>query len=160
MLGDQTIHKQSSSRTYSRQGSTSKSDDEVGRKLATVDELKTMPENKAILLMSGNMAPFYSDTYMLKEHPLYNLLFEPWVERDADHDSEEWKNNHANIYNHVDYLQKNEKITDVIIWCKKLGLPIPQNVATLEVDDDDLSNAFTTELDNLDIQDNSNLETE
>ena len=160
LLGDQTIHKQSSSRTYSRQGSTSKSDDEVGRKLATVDELKTMPENKAILLMSGNMAPFYSDTYILKEHPLYNLLFEPWVERDADHDSEEWKNNHANIYNHVDYLQKNEKITDVIIWCKKLGLPIPQNVATSEVDDDDLSNAFTTELDNLDIQDNSNLETE
>ena len=60
----------------------------------------------------------------------------------------------------IHYLQKNEKITDVIIWCKKLGLPIPQNVATSEVDDDDLSNAFTTELDNLDIQDNSNLETE
>lgn len=153
LLGEQTIHKQSSSRTYSKQGSTSKSDDEVGRKLATVDELKTMPENKAILLMSGNMSPFYSDTYVLKEHPLYNKLFEPWVERDADKKSDEWKENHANIYNHIDYLQKDSKKADIIMWCRKMGIPIPQNINvannTANIDEN-FDNVFSTELDVID----------
>lgn len=121
LLGDQTIHKTSHGRSYGRSGSSSNNDDEVGRKLATIDELKTMPENKAILLMSGDMPPFYSDTFVLKEHPLYKDVFEPWVENGADRSTVEWKTNHKNLYNHIDYIEKDENIVKFNNLCNKNG---------------------------------------
>lgn len=102
ILGKQTLYKKSSGRTYSRQDSTSWNWDVVGRELATIDEISRMEKGKGILSIAG-MQPFYSDLYDLSQHPRYDELFEPWIEKKGEKDlqfreTKEWIENHAKLY--------------------------------------------------------------
>ena len=85
MLGKQTLHKKSTSRTFSRQGSSSTSWDVYGRELATIDELAQMQGGYGILLMSKTY-PFYSKLYNLEKDPQHALMWEPWIEIKGDED--------------------------------------------------------------------------
>jgi len=45
----------------------------LGRELMTPEEIRTMPRNWCLLMISG-VAPFYSRKYNLKDHPNYHLV--------------------------------------------------------------------------------------
>lgn len=55
------------------QGSYTKSYQALGRELMTPEEIRTMPRNWCLLMISG-VAPFYSRKYNLKDHPNYHLV--------------------------------------------------------------------------------------
>ena len=81
MLGKQTYD--SKSVTEGKNGSSNVS--QVGRELATIDELRQMPKGKCILLASG-LPPFYSDVFNLEKHPDYHDLYEPWKKGNPEND--------------------------------------------------------------------------
>ena len=99
MLGSKTWYKKSTSRTFSKNGSNSKSYDIVGRKLAFKDEIGRMPKGKCIAKISNTEHNvFYSDIYDLKKHPRYKTLFEPRDPKTVN-----------NLYDHRKYLEANHK---------------------------------------------------
>lgn len=99
MLGSKTWYKKSTSRTFSKNGSNSKSYDIVGRKLAFKDEIGRMPKGKCIAKISNTEHNvFYSDIYDLKKHPRYKTLFEPRDPKTIN-----------NLYDHRKYLEANHK---------------------------------------------------
>lgn len=99
MLGSKTWYKKSTSRTFSKNGSNSKSYDIVGRKLAFKDEIGRMPKGKCIAKISNTEHNvFYSDIYDLKKHPRYKALFEPRDPKTIN-----------NLYDHRKYLEANHK---------------------------------------------------
>ena len=57
------------------QGSYTKSYQALGRELMTPEEIRTMPRNWCLLMISG-VVPFYSHKYDLKQHPNYHLVEE------------------------------------------------------------------------------------
>lgn len=125
LLGKQTLYKKSTSRTYSRQGSSGYSWDAYGRELATSDEIAKLPSGYGILHMAGGANPFYSQLYDLKKHPRYDELFEPWIEMKGESDpafkkTSEWKENHAKLYDHVKQRgkvttqQRQQKLMDIL----------------------------------------------
>ena len=71
LLGKGTYDKRTSSRTYGKSGSSSKSWDSLGRELLTPDEIRTMEKHKCLLFVSGRK-PFYSDKFVYESHPRYN----------------------------------------------------------------------------------------
>ena len=70
-----------------------------------MDELSQLPKGYGILLMSGT-DPFYSKLYDLKKHPRYSELWEAWTEQKSDHTTQEWEENHAKYYDHLEHLSK------------------------------------------------------
>ena len=67
-LGDETIDLMNDSKTYSTNESTGVNYQKLGRKLLTLNELKTLDRNKCIVSISG-VPPFLSDKYPTAEHP-------------------------------------------------------------------------------------------
>jgi type IV secretion system protein VirD4 len=72
LLGKGTFDKRSSSRTYGSKGSSSKSWDTLGRELMMPDEIRKMPDDKCLLIVSGRK-PFYSTKYDYTSHPNYHM---------------------------------------------------------------------------------------
>lgn len=97
LLGKKTWYKKNASRTFGSHGSTSRTWDEVGRELATVDELSRLEKGHCILKISS-MQPFYSEMYDLSKHPRYKELYEPWNKSD--------KTNLSHEYNHLNEIKK------------------------------------------------------
>ena len=123
VLGKQTLYKKSTSRSYSRQGSSSTSWDVYGRELVTVDELAQMKAGHGILMMSGTH-PFYSKLYDLESDPNYQLMWESWIEQDGDENeafrkTDKWKQNHRKYYDHLverrkDKVRNNEHTISIL----------------------------------------------
>ena len=67
-LGDETIDTYNDSKTYSTQESTGINYQKLGRKLLSLNELKTLNRNKCIVNISG-IPPFLSDKYDTTSHP-------------------------------------------------------------------------------------------
>lgn len=112
LLGKQTLAVMNDSRTFARQGSTSKSWQVYGRELATIDELAEMPKGYGILQMSG-AKPFYSKLYELEKDPMHRFMWEPWTENRGNRDPEfrktmEWQENHDRLYDHLAEMEKPE----------------------------------------------------
>lgn len=74
-LGKATIEVLNTSEARGGQGSYTKSYQALGRELMTPEEIRTMPRNWCLLIISG-VAPFYSRKYNLKDHPNYHLVEE------------------------------------------------------------------------------------
>lgn len=74
-LGKATIEVLNTSEVRGGQGSYTKSYQALGRELMTPEEIRTMPRNWCLLIISG-VAPFYSRKYNLKDHPNYHLVEE------------------------------------------------------------------------------------
>lgn len=72
-LGKATIEVLNTSEARGGQGSYTKSYQALGRELMTPEEIRTMPRNWCLLIISG-VAPFYSRKYNLKDHPNYHLV--------------------------------------------------------------------------------------
>lgn len=72
-LGKATIEVMNTSENKGSQGSYTKSYQALGRELMTPEEIRTMPRNWCLLMISG-VAPFYSRKYNLKNHPNYHLV--------------------------------------------------------------------------------------
>lgn len=72
-LGKATIEVLNTSENKGSQGSYTKSYQALGRELMTPEEIRTMPRNWCLLMISG-VAPFYSRKYNLKDHPNYHLV--------------------------------------------------------------------------------------
>ena len=72
-LGKATIEVMNTSENKGGQGSYTKSYQALGRELMTPEELRTMPRNLCLLMISG-VAPFYSRKYDLQKHPNYPLV--------------------------------------------------------------------------------------
>ena len=72
-LGKATIEVMNTSENKGSQGSYTKSYQALGRELMTPEEIRTMPRNWCLLMISG-VAPFYSRKYNLKDHPNYHLV--------------------------------------------------------------------------------------
>ena len=100
LMGKKTWYKKNASRTYGARGSTSRTWDEVGRELATVDELSRLQKGYCILKVSG-MQMFYSEMYNLKKHPRYKDIYEPWNKKDPSNAKKE--------YDHLPIIQAYEK---------------------------------------------------
>ena len=112
LLGKQTLAVMNDSRTFARQGSTSKSWQVYGRELATIDELAEMPKGYGILQMSG-AKPFYSKLYELEKDPMHRFMWEPWTENRGKRDPDfrktmEWQENHERLYDHLAEMEKPE----------------------------------------------------
>lgn len=112
LLGKQTLAVMNDSRTFARQGSTSKSWQVYGRELATIDELAEMPKGYGILQMSG-AKPFYSKLYELEKDPMHRFMWEPWTENRGNRDPDfrktmEWQENHERLYDHLAEMEKPE----------------------------------------------------
>ena len=112
LLGKQTLAVMNDSRTFARQGSTSKSWQVYGRELATIDELAEMPKGYGILQMSG-VKPFYSKLYELEKDPMHRFMWEPWTENRGNRDPDfrktiEWQENHQRLYDHLAEMEKPE----------------------------------------------------
>ncbi|MCL2221360.1 MAG: type IV secretory system conjugative DNA transfer family protein [Oscillospiraceae bacterium] len=71
LLGKGTYDKRTSSRSYGKSGSSSKSWDSLGRELLMPDEIRTMPKDKCLLIVSGRK-PFYSDKFVYESHPNFS----------------------------------------------------------------------------------------
>lgn len=100
MIGSKTWYKKSTSKTFAKNGSNSKSYDVVGRKLAFKDEIGKMPAGKCIAKISNTEHNvFYSDVYDLSKHPRYKTLFEPRNQKETI----------QNLYNHREYLEEERK---------------------------------------------------
>ena len=74
-LGKATIEVLNTSEARGGQGSYTKSYQALGRELMTPEEIRTMPRNWCLLIISS-VAPFYSHKYNLKDHPNYRLVEE------------------------------------------------------------------------------------
>lgn len=74
-LGKATIEVMNTSENKGGQGSYTKSYQALGRELMTPEEIRTMPRNWCLLMISG-VVPFYSHKYDLKQHPNYHLVEE------------------------------------------------------------------------------------
>lgn len=72
-LGKATIEVLNTSEARGGQGSYTKSYQALGRELMTPEEIRTMPRNWCLLIISS-VAPFYSHKYNLKDHPNYRLV--------------------------------------------------------------------------------------
>ena len=72
LLGKGTFDKRSTSRSYGKSGSSSKSWDTLGRELMMPDEIRMLPNDKCILIVSKT-PPFYSDKYDYTKHPNYKM---------------------------------------------------------------------------------------
>lgn len=70
LLGKGTFDKCTSSRTRGKQGSSSRSYDVIGRDLMDPSEIRKMPDDDCLLIVSGR-SPFYSKKYKYKSHPNY-----------------------------------------------------------------------------------------
>ena len=68
ILGKKTIRAASSSQTYGRQKSYTKSFNKIGRELATPTEIRTMDNDDCIYLLRG-LDPFYSKKFDPSTHP-------------------------------------------------------------------------------------------
>lgn len=112
LLGKKTWYKKSSGHTYSRQQSSTHNWDEVGRELATVDELANLPKGYCILLVAG-MHPFYSKLYELKHHPYYDDLYEPWNKEETA----------GNRYDHLEQIRMSEDEKHIKQIFTSIGLP-------------------------------------
>lgn len=66
LLGEFTLNKRSSGRTYGEHGNASSNVDSIGRKLMTEDELRKMNKKKCIVLLSGE------DPVMDNKYPTHN----------------------------------------------------------------------------------------
>lgn len=73
LLGKQTIHNTSESKSRGSQKSDGTSTQGLGRELMTLDELAVMPRSHCICQING-VRPFYSEKYDLLKHPRYPLL--------------------------------------------------------------------------------------
>lgn len=71
LLGKGTIDKDSSSQTRSRNGSSSKNHDVIGRELMTADETRKM-ENKYLLLFLRGVDPIIDRKFIPMEHPRFS----------------------------------------------------------------------------------------
>lgn len=74
-LGKATIEVLNTSEARGGQGSYTKSYQALGRELMTPEEIRTMPRNWCLLIISS-VAPFYSHKYNLKDHTNYRLVEE------------------------------------------------------------------------------------
>ena len=72
-LGKRTIEVLNTTENLGAQGSFSKNYQVAGRELMTPEEIRTMPRNRCLLMISG-VVPFYSYKYDLKKHPNYALV--------------------------------------------------------------------------------------
>lgn len=79
MLGSMTIYKETTGRTYSMHGSSSRNYDILERKLATIDELKNLGFGNAVVIIS-NIGAFFSKLYDIKKHPWYPYMYDSWDE--------------------------------------------------------------------------------
>lgn len=70
LIGKGTFNKKTTGRTRGRQGSSSQNLDVIGRDLLDASELRKLPSEKCILVISGKDA-FYSDKYDYTLHPNY-----------------------------------------------------------------------------------------
>lgn len=131
MIGSKTWYKKSTSRTFSKNGSNSRSYDVVGRKLAFKDEIGKMPKGKCIVKISNTERNvFYSDVYDIKKHPRYTTLFEP-------RNQEETK---QNLYNHKEQLEMARKNEHRKRKFKEMGINAKIiSVSSNQIDPVDLS---------------------
>lgn len=72
-LGKRTIEVLNTTENLGAQGSFSKNYQVASRDLMTPEEIRTMPRNRCLLMISG-VVPFYSYKYDLKKHPNYTLV--------------------------------------------------------------------------------------
>lgn len=92
MLGSMTIYKASSGRTYGERGSSSRTYDTQGMKLAEIDQLRNLGFGKAVILIS-NFGAFYSELYDIKKHPWYSQMYDSWDEERSGKYRYEYKGN-------------------------------------------------------------------
>ena len=78
-LGKRTIEVLNTTENLGAQGSFSKNYQVASRDLMTPEEIRTMPRNRCLLMISG-VVPFYSYKFDLKKHPNYAL-----VEKEGHH---------------------------------------------------------------------------
>ena len=78
-LGKRTIEVLNTTENLGAQGSFSKNFQVASRDLMTPEEIRTMPRNRCLLMISG-VVPFYSYKFDLKKHPNYAL-----VEKEGHH---------------------------------------------------------------------------
>lgn len=125
LLGKQTLYKKSTSRTYSRQGSSGYNWDSYGRELGMTDEIAKLKKGYGILRMLGGANPFYSELYDLSKHPRYDELWEQRIDEEAlDNpdvkETDRWKENNAKFYDHVKQRgnlsveQRQQKMIDLL----------------------------------------------
>lgn len=72
-LGKETIDKRSTSESRGKQGSTSHSDDGLGRDLLFADEIRKLPRSKCIILING-MDPVIDDKVFPITEPLWSVM--------------------------------------------------------------------------------------
>lgn len=72
-LGKRTIEVLNTTENLGTQGSFSKNYQVASRDLMTPEEIRTMPRNRCLLMISG-VVPFYSYKFDLKKHPNYALV--------------------------------------------------------------------------------------
>lgn len=70
IIGKATFDKKTTGRSHGRQGSSSENFDVVGRELMFADDIRRMPKEDCILILSGRN-PFYSKKYSYEKHPNY-----------------------------------------------------------------------------------------
>ena len=104
MIGKATYWTNNQSKSYGRNGSSSSAWSEVGRELATIDELSQLPKGYCILKISG-MHMFYSKMYDLEKHPRYKYIYEPWKGNDPENNKKE--------YNHLKVIRELDKINGI-----------------------------------------------
>lgn len=73
LLGKETIDTRTSSQSKGRNGSFSQNFQQIGRELASVDELAVLDGGKCILQLRG-VRPFLSEKYDITKHPNYKYL--------------------------------------------------------------------------------------
>lgn len=83
-LGKRTIEVLNTTENLGAQGSFSKNYQVASRDLMTPEEIRTMPRNRCLLMISG-VVPFYSYKFDLKKHPNYALV-EKEVHRPFDYE--------------------------------------------------------------------------
>ena len=116
LLGEETISKRSSSRSYGKSGSSSHSDDVLGRKLVDIQELRTMGAGKCVFMdmKETRGAAYFSNLYDLSTHPRYGELYEPWNDKDVENLKRE--------YRHGEELTKRNEILAFNRFYKSLGV--------------------------------------
>lgn len=72
-LGKGTYYKDSSSKSYSQQNSSSVSTDKFGRELMTEDEIRRIPRDKCLIMVSG-LAPVYDDKINTFAKPFWKYV--------------------------------------------------------------------------------------
>jgi len=118
-LGKCTIWKKSNSRTFGKSGSSSKSEDILGRELLTPDEVGKLSNNKCIIFVRGEGAVL-DDKYHTLESPCF----------------EESKG--LGIYNHREHIKKNDEIT-IISQKEFADLEKQGKTATIVISEEDMN---------------------